>query len=157
MLPSSYNLVNFKSLALTSVLFFGLLQIGCNRKPLQPTSQVKAVVKYESEIMVDVKVDVYQKGENAWKLLLTGVSSNTQPIHLFPIDASKSLPAAGDFRITLESIGAMVLPIKPAFRDPAKTPLVWKGPLLQADVQVIELPKDAIAIRYPIIQGFKAK
>jgi hypothetical protein len=51
----------------------------------------------------------------------------------------------------------MVLPIKPAFRDPAKTPLVWKGPLLQADVQVIELPKDAIAIRYPIIQGFKAK
>ena len=129
------------------VLVFGLLAIGCNRKSTQPTSQVKALVRYESEIMVDVKVDIYQKHENGWKLLLSGVSSNTQPIYLFPIDASQSLPTVGEFRVTLESIGATVLPIKTAFRDPAKTPLVWKGPLLQADVQMIELPKNAISIR----------
>jgi hypothetical protein len=125
---------------------FILVSLGCSGKPSQPTSTIEALVRYQSEVLIDVKVDVYHRQDKEWKLLLSGVSSSTQPFYLLPAETKQPMPSTGELRVTLESVGATVVPFKSVYQDPAKTPLQWQAPLLAGETKVIDLPKDSLSI-----------
>jgi hypothetical protein len=126
---------------------FVMVIAGCRYQESRPAAPLKALVRFQSQVLVDIKVDVHERSDGSWKPLLSGISSGLQPFDLFITNGTHALPQEGELRVTLESVGAAVVPFKPAYRDPAKTPIVWKAPLLATEVQVIELPKDCITLR----------
>jgi hypothetical protein len=121
-----------------------MLLSGCvNKSPQPQTSPFQTTVTYQSQVLIDIKVDVYEKEGGVWKVFASGISTSPQPFPLILIDQTKRFPDSGECRVTLESVGASVLPIKPVYRDPSKTPIVWKAPLSPGNTEIV-LPKDGL-------------
>jgi len=117
---------------------------ACSGKATQPTSQYKALVKYRGTILTDVRIDILQESGAEWKVVASGLPTVTEPFYLLPVSSAMSFDPMRPTRVTIESVGAVVLPIKSIFRDQHRSPIKLTMPTNATDPIVIELPDGAI-------------
>lgn len=117
---------------------------GCSQSVSQPTSKYRALVKYRGATLTDVRMDVFQQVDAEWKIVLSGIPVVTEPFYLLPVPKAPDFDPKLPTRVTLESIGHNVLPIKSIYLDPIRSPIKLLIPSSSTDPIVVELPDGAI-------------
>ncbi|MFY8199553.1 MAG: hypothetical protein ACOVLE_02710 [Pirellula staleyi] len=117
---------------------------GCSDSVSQPTSKVRALVKYRGAVLTDVRMDVFQQVAAEWKIVLSGIPVVAEPFYLLPVPKAPDFDPKLPTRVTLESIGHNVLPIKSIYLDPIRSPIKLLIPSSSTDPIVVELPDGAI-------------
>ena len=117
---------------------------GCFHSVNQPTSKYCALVKYRGAVLTDVRMDVFQQVAAEWKIVLSGVPVVAEPFYLLPVPKAPDFDPKLPTRVTLESIGHNVLPIKSIYLDPIRSPIKLLIPSSSTDPIVVELPDGAI-------------
>jgi len=130
--------------SLLILLLLALTLPACSGKATQPTSKYKALVKYQGTILTDVRMDIFQELGAEWKVVASGLPTVTEPFYLLPVSSAISFDPTKPTRITIESVGAGVLPIKSIFRDQNRSPIKLTMPTNAIDPIVLELPDGAI-------------
>ena len=117
---------------------------GCFHSVNQPTSKYCALVKYRGAVLTDVRMDVFQQVAAEWKIVLSGIPVVAEPFYLLPVPKAPDFDPKLPTRVTLESIGHNVLPIKSIYLDPIRSPIKLLIPSSSTDPIVVELPDGAI-------------
>ena len=117
---------------------------GCFHSVNQPTSKYCALVKYKGAVLTDVRMDVFQQVAAEWKIVLSGIPVVAEPFYLLPVPKAPDFDPKLPTRVTLESIGHNVLPIKSIYLDPIRSPIKLLIPSSSTDPIVVELPDGAI-------------
>ena len=117
---------------------------GCFHSVNQPTSKYCALVKYKGATLTDVRMDVFQQVAAEWKIVLSGIPVVAEPFYLLPVPKAPDFDPKLPTRVTLESIGHNVLPIKSIYLDPIRSPIKLLIPSSSTDPIVVELPDGAI-------------
>ena len=117
---------------------------GCFHSVNQPTSKYCALVKYKGAVLTDVRMDVFQQVDAEWKIVLSGIPVVAEPFYLLPVPKAPDFDPKLPTRVTLESIGHNVLPIKSIYLDPIRSPIKLLIPSSSTDPIVVELPDGAI-------------
>ena len=117
---------------------------GCFHSVNQPTSKYCALVKYRGAVLTDVRMDVFQQVDAEWKIVLSGIPVVAEPFYLLPVPKAPDFDPKLPTRVTLESIGHNVLPIKSIYLDPIRSPIKLLIPSSSTDPIVVELPDGAI-------------
>jgi hypothetical protein len=124
------------------VLLVAGLLIGCESKLRQPTSDFQACVRYKGQALAEIQLNLAQNTGERWEVVLAGASSSTEPFYLFPVPKRPILNPSATCRVTLQSLGAEVLQIPPAYTDLELTPLTIPAPIAGGSPSVIDLPDD---------------
>lgn len=105
-----------------------LLSLGCGgAHPV--TGGTKGVLHSGPTLLSEIQINVHQVGESSTKLIGFGVAGMDGAFQLVSPGAAGSLRLAlGEYRFTLESVGAPVV-IPKEFTQPETTPLkvTWTG------------------------------
>ncbi len=117
---------------------------ACSSKATQPTSKYKALVKYQGTILTDVRIDIFQELGDEWKVVASGLPTVSEPFYLLAVSSALSFDPTRPTRVTIESVGAGVLPIKSIFQDQNRSPIKLTMPTNATDPIVFELPDGAI-------------
>ncbi len=126
------------------LLLLALSLPACSGKATQPISKYKALVKYKSTILTDVRMDIFQELGSEWKVVSSGLPTVTEPFYLLPVSSAISFDPTKPTRVTIESVGAGVLTIKSIYRDQNRSPIKLTMPTNATDPIVLELPDGAI-------------
>ena len=130
--------------SLLILLLLALTLPACSGKATQPTSKYKALVKYQGTILTDVRVDILQELGAEWKVVASGLPTVTEPFYFLPVSSALSFDPTKPTRVTIESVGAGVLPIKSIYQDQNRSPIKLTMPANATDPIVLELPDGAI-------------
>lgn len=103
------------------VLLGQMMLPGCYSQPVMGGTAGKLTIG--GAPMSEVQISVYQQKEGAWEKIGFGDATSDGSFELVkPGAAGPLVLEAGEYRFTLESIGAP-LRVPPAYQNPASTPL----------------------------------
>ena len=77
-------------------------------------------------------------------MVASGLPTVTEPFYLLPVSSEMFFDPTKPTRVTIESVGAGVLPIKSIYRDQMRSPIKLTMPANTTDPIVLELPDEAI-------------
>lgn len=124
--------------SLTPLLLCQLFFLGCNNSANQPvTGGTAGVLIAGDQPVPDFEVKVYEATGST--LIGIGLTSYDGSFKLVQPTGDSSLwLSEGEYRITLESLGAATPKMSPAYASPSKTPLKvqWKSDSQSLDLKI---------------------